>query len=133
MADKTEDKGDKTEDKGDKTEDKGQIGGLLSPANGQSGGGWVVVSFVGPAGLDVRRLAAAILFGSRRGAMPALGNAAADALKKVRQRDADNRRLERVAKKNAAAQPKGPAPRALVPKGLLPPKRSTPRRYRAKA
>src|SRR5262245_52605030 len=84
---KPDDKGDfKPDDKGDfKPDDKG-FGGLLGRSNGSSGGGLVVVSFVGAAGVDVRNLAAGILFGNqqRRPRPRGLGNAAADALQQAR-------------------------------------------------
>jgi hypothetical protein len=102
MADKVEDKGDKVEDKGDKVEDKGGFGGLLGAANGMNGGGWVVVSFIGQAGLDVRRLASAILLGS--GQPQALRNAAADALAESRKRADAQEKLLKVVQSNALAQ-----------------------------
>jgi hypothetical protein len=92
---KPDDKGDfKPDDKGIfKPDDKGVFkpddkgfGGLLGRSNGSGGGGLVVVSFVGPAGVDVRNLAAGILFGNqqRRPRPKGLGNAAADALAEAR-------------------------------------------------
>jgi|SRR4051812_2275288 hypothetical protein len=42
------------------------VGGLLGGSDGESsgGGGFVVVSFIGPAGIDVRNLAATMLMGN---------------------------------------------------------------------
>jgi hypothetical protein len=107
---------DKLEDKGDKLEDKGGFGGLFGAANGMNGG-WVVVSFIGPAGLDVRKLAAAILFGG--GQTGTLSNAAANALARSRKLADAQEKLLKVVQQNAMA------PKAA----LMPPAR----RVRARA
>jgi hypothetical protein len=69
-----------------------------------NGGGWVVVSFIGPAGLDVRKLAAAMLFGGGQSGTGTLPNAAANALTRSRKLADAQEKLLKVVEKNAMAR-----------------------------